>query len=184
MRFLSLSVLVLTLLFAGPVLAVGKNVSKAPACKCCVADHAKNKVSSCKYCGMDRNKLTHSRMLLTYEDGTEVRTCSLHCAALDLMLNIGRAPTKVMVGDFDTKAMIDAEKAFWVVDGGKQGVMSNRAKWAFADRQGAEAYVAANGGTIGTFEQALKAAFEDMYEDTYATRERHRIMEEKKEGVK
>lgn len=196
MRTLSLIALLLSLLFAVPVLAAKKDVAKTktPASTCCSMERD-NKASACKYCGMDRDKFAHSRMLLTYEDGIEVKTCSLHCVAVDLANNIDRIPTKVMVGDFNTKTLIDAEKAFWVIDGGKLGVMSNRGKWAFTDRPGAEAYVSANGGTIVTFEQALKAAYEDMYEDTLAIRERRKVkrlkmmeekkaLEEKKEGAK
>ncbi len=188
MRTLSLTALLLSLLFVVPVLAAKQDVTKAPAGKCCGMDRD-NKASACKYCGMDRDKFAHSRMLLTYEDGTEVGTCSLHCVAVDLANNIDRAPTKFMVGDFNTKTLTDAEKAFWVVDGGKPGVMSSRAKWAFADRKGADSYVAANGGMIVTFEQALKAAYEDMYDDTRAIREKRKMMrlkmmKEKKEGSK
>ena len=36
---------------------------------------------SCKYCGMDRTKFAHTRMLVTYDDGTKVGTCSIHCLA-------------------------------------------------------------------------------------------------------
>lgn len=39
-----------------------------------------------------------------------------------------------MVGDYNTKRLIDAEKAVWVIGGGKQGVMTKRAKWAFEKR--------------------------------------------------
>ena len=38
---------------------------------------------SCNYCGMDRTKFGHSRMLVEYEDGGEVGTCSIHCMALE-----------------------------------------------------------------------------------------------------
>ena len=176
MRALSLIALLLSLLLVTSVMAAEQNVAKT---------------SPCKYCGMDRNKLAHSRMLLTYEDGSEVETCSLHCIAVDLVNkdNINRVPVKIMVGDYNSKTMIDAEKAYWVLGGSKPGVMTNRAKWAFADRSSAEVYVSANGGTIITFEQALKAAYEDMYEDTRAIREKRKMMRlktmgEKKEGAK
>jgi len=51
------------------------------------------------------------------------------------------------------------------------GVMSKRAKWAFATKEGAEEFIKAEGGTQIGFEQAVKAAFEDMYEDTKMIRE-------------
>jgi copper chaperone NosL len=39
---------------------------------------------SCTYCGMDREKFAQSRMVIEYDDGTSLGTCSLHCAAVDL----------------------------------------------------------------------------------------------------
>ena len=46
----------------------------------------------CKYCGMNREKFGHSRMLIEYDDGLSVGTCSVHCAAVDLARNIGKTP--------------------------------------------------------------------------------------------
>lgn len=134
---------------------------------------------SCSYCGMDREKFGHSRLLIKYEDGTEVGTCSLHCAAIDMAINIDRAPAAIMVGDYGTRRLIDAEKAFWVIGGTKQGVMSTRAKWAFGERKDAEAFVAANSGTIAGFEEAIKAAYEDLYADTKMIRDRRKMKQQK-----
>ena len=66
---------------------------------------------SCKFCGMDREKFAHSRMLIEYDDGTTEGTCSIHCAALDLILNIDKSPKALRVGDYGTKNLINAEKA-------------------------------------------------------------------------
>ena len=85
-----------------------------------------DKHASCKYCGMDRKMFAHSRMLLVYEDGSELGTCSLHCVAVDLALNIDKMPKTIQVADFNTKNRIDAEKAVWVIGGEKPGVMSKR----------------------------------------------------------
>ena len=43
---------------------------------------------TCKYCGMDREKFNYSRMLTTYNDGSEFASCSIHCAALDLAMSL------------------------------------------------------------------------------------------------
>ncbi len=37
---------------------------------------------SCASCGMDRKAYGYSRMLIQYEDGAMVGTCSLHCAVV------------------------------------------------------------------------------------------------------
>ena len=130
---------------------------------------------SCAYCGMDRVKFAHSRMLIEYDDGTIVGTCSLRCAAIDLANNIDKSPKTIGVGDYYSKKMIDAEKAYWVIDDSKPGVMTGRAKWAFEDKKGAEKLIKENGGVMATFDDAVKAAYEDMYKDTKQIRERRKM---------
>jgi len=136
---------------------------------------------SCKYCGMDREKFGHSRMLIEYDDGTSVGTCSVHCAAVDLALNIDKTPKALMVGDLGTKKLIDAEKASWVINGNKPGVMTKRAKWAFEKKEDADKFIKENGGSLSTFDEAVKLAYEDMYQDTKMIRERRAM--KKKAGM-
>ncbi len=140
------------------------------------------KAPSCKYCGMDREKFAHSRMLVTYDDGTKLGTCSIHCLAVDLAQNIDKMPRLIEVGDYSSKELIDAEKAYWVIDGNKPGVMTNQAKWAFAKKEDAEKFIKENGGTLATFDEAMKAAYESMYADTKMIREK-RKMKKMKEGA-
>ena len=137
---------------------------------------------SCKYCGMDRQKFAHSRVLVEYEGGSTDGTCSIHCGAIDFALNIDKIPKMMQVGDYNTKILVDTEKAFWVIGGSKPGVMTKRAKWAFAKKEDAEKFVSENGGNLASFEQAIKAAFEDMYADTKMIQERRKMrrMEHKK----
>jgi len=140
-------------------------------------------VPSCPYCGMDRKKFSHSRIYVEYDDGSVLGTCSLHCAGVDMAVNIDKAPAKIWVGDYGTKALIDAERAVWVIGGDKPGVMTKRAKWAFGTKASAEAYIQANGGKIAEFEAAMAATFEDMYADTKMIRDRRakkRMMHMKK----
>jgi copper chaperone NosL len=130
---------------------------------------------SCKYCGMDRAKFNFSRTYIDYADGKPEGFCSLHCMAVDLAVHIDRIPKALMVGDFHTKELIDAEKASWVVGGSKPGVMSKRAKWAFATKEGADRFVKESGGVQVAFEQAMEATYEDMYQDTKMIRERRAL---------
>jgi copper chaperone NosL len=129
---------------------------------------------SCPYCGMDRAKFAHSRVLVDYEDGSSFGACSLHCAAVDMAVHIDKTPKSIMVGDYDTKKLIDAETATWVIGGNKMGVMTKRAKWAFEGKEGAEKYIKENGGQLAGFEEAMKASYEDMHEDTKMIRERRK----------
>jgi hypothetical protein len=62
-----------------------------------VAQQDVDKHGSCKYCGMDRKMFAHSRMLLVYDDGSELGTCSLHCVAVDMALNIDKMPKTIQV---------------------------------------------------------------------------------------
>lgn len=137
-------------------------------------------MKSCKYCGMDREMFAHTAMLITYDDETVVGTCSIHCAAIDLSVNIGKSVKSIQVGDYNTKKLIDAEKAFWVIGGSKQGVMTKKAKWAFEKKEDAEAFIKANGGKLSNFEEALKNAYADMYEDTKMIREKRKLMKQEK----
>ena len=53
-----------------------------------------DKHASCKYCGMDRKMFAHSRMLVVYEDGSELGACSLHCVAVDSRSTSTRRPRR------------------------------------------------------------------------------------------
>lgn len=139
------------------------------------------KHASCKYCEMDREKFGHTRMLIEYDDGTTQGTCSIHCAAVDLSLNIDKTPKAIWVGDFNTKKLIDAESASWVIVDGKPGVMTQRAKWAFASKENAEIYMKENGGKQTSFDEVMKAAYEDMYKDTKMIREKRKMKRMKHE---
>jgi len=133
------------------------------------------KHKSCPHCGMDRGQFAHSRMLVAYDDGTEVGACSLHCAAIDLAINIDKTPKMIYVGDYNTKKLIDAEQAFWVIGGNKPGVMTKRAKWAFETKADAEAFTKKEGGVMASFDDAIKASYEDIYADTKMIRERRKM---------
>jgi nitrous oxide reductase accessory protein NosL len=138
---------------------------------------------NCKYCGMDRQKFDFSRMLIEYEDGSSIGVCSLHCAAVELATNIDKTPTTIKVGDLGTKALIDAEKAFWVLGGGKSGVMTKRGKWAFEKKEDAEAFIKANGGALASFDDVIKAAYNDMYEDIKMIRDKRKMMKQGHGGM-
>ncbi len=134
------------------------------------------RIPDCPLCGMDRHKFAHSRVLIRYEDAKEFGACSLHCAALEMAYHIDRIPAKIQVGDYNGKQLIDAETATWVIGGNAKGVMTRNAKWAFGSKADAEAFVAANGGRLAGFEEALQAAFTDLYEDTRMIRQKRQKM--------
>ena len=116
----------------------------------------------CGFCGMDRKAYGFSRMLIRYEDGTDVGVCSLHCAVIELDANRGHGIKALLVADRETRTLIDAEKASWVIGGSKRGVMTQRPKWAFPSKAAAEAFIAEYGGKIVTWAEALAAAREEL----------------------
>jgi hypothetical protein len=117
---------------------------------------------SCASCGMDRKAYGYSRMLVQYEDGSVVGACSLNCAVSELDANRGRKLKTLLVADRDSRRLIDAEHAIWVMGGGKRGVMTQQPKWAFLSQAGAEAFIKANGGKIVTLADALAATQQEL----------------------
>jgi nitrous oxide reductase accessory protein NosL len=145
------------LLLAGAALAVEKDVEKIP---------------SCQYCGMDRAKFAATRMLVEYENGTVIGTCSIHCAAVDLAQSFGKAIKALKVADHRTGELVDAEKAVWVVGAGVPGVMAAKSRVAFAGKADAEAFRKEKGGEIADFNAAITSTYCDMWPDTQAIRSR------------
>ena len=139
-------------------------------------DNDVKEIPSCKYCGMNRETFAHSRMHDRIQRRYEGRHCAaLHCAAVDLALNLDKAPKTIQVGDYGTKGLINAETAFWVIGGSKPGVMTKNAKWAFANKADAEKFQKENGGRIAGFDEALEASYKDLAEDTKMIRERRKM---------
>ncbi|HOV86782.1 MAG TPA: nitrous oxide reductase accessory protein NosL [Syntrophobacteraceae bacterium] len=121
---------------------------------------------SCFFCGMDRKCFAYSRVVIRYDDRSTVGACSINCAALDLAKSIDRTPVKLLVGDYKKRSLIDAERAVWIIGGDKPGVMSERAKWAFASRRDAEEYIRKHGGALAGFDEVMIATYLDIYRET------------------
>lgn len=130
---------------------------------------------SCKYCGMNREMFGQTRMLVEYEDGQKVPFCSLHCASVDMAVNIDRSVKTLWVGDFVTKKLISAYDAIWLVGSKIPGVMTKRSKAAFESKDEAAKSQKENGGEIVDFDRAIKASYEDMYTDTQMIREKRKM---------
>ena len=135
---------------------------------------------TCTYCGMNRAKFAHSRMQIQYDDGSTLGTCSVHCAALDMALFIDKSPIHFGVGDYNTRKLVDATKAYWVIGGDKNGVMTKKAKWAFKNKADADKFIQTYGGKAADFEEVLKVTYADMYQDTKMIREKRKMMRQKK----
>lgn len=135
---------------------------------------------SCVYCGMHRSKLEHSWVIITHEDGSSSSVCSIHCAAIDMALHTDKTIRKVTVGDYDRKKQIDADTAYWVIGGDIMGVMAAQAKWAFETKDSADSFMKSHGGRPADFREVIKAAFEDMYQDTLMIRKKRKLINMRK----
>lgn len=128
------------------------------------------KYPKCPYCGMDRTEYHFSRHLVHYEDDLVDGTCSIHCLALSLMLNMDRGPKTIYAADFgspaEIKPMVLVDKATYLIGSKLKGTMTANSKVAFADKAQAEAAMAKEGGALGTFDQTLNQTMVDMAADT------------------
>jgi len=120
---------------------------------------------ACFFCGMDRKCFAYSRVFIRYDDRSTLGACSINCAALDLAKSIDKTPVKLLVGDYNNRSLIDAEKAVWTIGGDKPGVMSERAKWAFASKSDAEEYIRKHGGVLAGFDEVMEATYLDIYRE-------------------
>ena len=134
------------------------------------------KYPTCPYCGMSRTKFSHTRHLLHYEDDRVDGTCSLHCAAISLSLNIDRGPKAIYAADYSSsdeiKPMLNVDEATYLIGSRQKGTMSHRSKLAYRERRQAEAARKDHGGEVGDFDAALTAAYIDMAKDTVMIRKR------------
>jgi nitrous oxide reductase accessory protein NosL len=154
-------------------------------------DNDLEKYPKCPYCGMDRKQFHHSRLLIQYSDDSADGTCSLHCGAISLSLNVDRDPKAIWVGDNaatgDIKPLVDVDKATFLVGSSIKGVMTKRSKVAYAGAEAAKAAQAGNGGELANFDQALLAAYTDMAGDVSMIRKmraerRKKMMEAQGKG--
>jgi len=153
-----------------------------------VADEL-GKYPKCPYCGMDRTKWNHSRHLIHYDDDLVDGTCSMHCLAISLALNLDRGPKAIWTADFGSedsiKPLVGIDSAVYLIGSKLKGTMTASSKMAFADKATAEAAMAENSGELKSFDAALMLAYQGMAKDTTMIRkrraERARKMKDKHE---
>ncbi len=150
--------MILRIAFLAALIMIACTVLASPA----LAQDDIREHRSCSICGMDRKAYGYSRMLITYQDGSQTGVCSLHCAVNELKSQGERPVKTILVADRDSHILIDAGKAVWVMGGKKRGVMTGRPKWAFEAEASARAFIANNGGTIANWAEVLAAAHEEF----------------------
>jgi nitrous oxide reductase accessory protein NosL len=145
------------------------------------------KYGKCPYCGMDRTEWHHSRHLVHYDDDLVDATCSIHCLAISLSLNIDRGPKAIYAADFGAegkiKPLVNVDDVSYLIGAKLKGTMTTRSKMAFASVDAAKAIQAEKGGDLVGFDEALIEAYAGMAKDTMMVRkkraERRKKMMEK-----
>ncbi len=125
---------------------------------------AKEEPRWCPLCGMNLKMYHQTNNRLTLSDGSTIQTCSIFCAAQVYE----KKPTEVdrwEVVDYETKEWIDAKKVHWLVGSDIPGVMTAISKLALLSAEDVKKYQKKNGGTIGTFDDALNRTLSDMGSD-------------------
>jgi nitrous oxide reductase accessory protein NosL len=134
------------------------------------------KYPKCPYCGMDRKQYHHSRHLVHYADDLVDGTCSLHCAAISLAINLDRGPKAIYAADFgasaEPKPLVNVDQATYLIGSKLPGVMTAKSKKAFASKEAAAAAQKEHGGELGDFPTALAAAHASMVDDTMMIRKK------------
>lgn len=134
------------------------------------------KYKRCPYCGMVRKMWSHSRHLVHYSDDLVDGTCSIHCLAISLSLNLDRGIKGIYAADFGAdgkmKPLANVDKMTYLVGSKLPGTMSAKSKMAFASPEKAKAAQAANGGKTATFDEALTESYLGMAKDTMMIRKR------------
>ncbi len=135
-----------------------------------------DKYARCTYCGMVRMQWSHSRHLIQYDDNSCEGTCSIHCMAVGLSINLDRGPKNIWCGDAGSEAeikpLIDVDLASYAINPDKTGTMSKISKWAYADPEKANA--GKGSGQTTNFDGALEAAYADMASNTVMIRKRRK----------
>jgi len=145
------------------------------------------KYPKCPYCGMDRKMWNHSRHLVHYSDNMVDPTCSLHCVAISLSLNLDRDPKAIYAADFGSeekiKPLVNVDTATYLIGSQLPGTMTSKSKMAFASSAKAESMTAEKGGQTGNFDQALTESYLSMAQDTMMIRKK-RAMKRKQMAEK
>jgi nitrous oxide reductase accessory protein NosL len=148
------------------------------------------KYPKCPYCGMDRKQHNATRMMVHYSDNLADGTCSIHCLALSLGLNVDREPKDIWGPDFpnsaDPRPLMPVDKLIYLIGADLKHAMTKRSKHSFAKPETAKEFQAKHGGTLAKFDDALRESYLDMATDVAMIRknraERRKKMAEQKSG--
>jgi nitrous oxide reductase accessory protein NosL len=114
----------------------------------------------CSVCGMYLDLYESTKHMIVFTDGTEEETCSLACAA-KIYRREQKRVVRIMVADFLTGTLIEADKAWYLEGSDVPGVMSYTSRIAFKDKVGAVQFQKKHGGRIISFKEAMEHEMEE-----------------------
>ncbi|QFR49517.1 hypothetical protein FJR48_07135 [Sulfurimonas lithotrophica] len=158
MKFTLISILIFSQLLFG-----AQSFSKQASVKPVLTQKGEQK-HWCPICGMNIKmyyKTSHASKL---NNGTHRQYCSMHCLAVD-MQEYGIDKNYIKVVDAHTQKLIDAKKAFYVIDSNIKGTMSSISKFAFASKADAQNFQKKYSGEIVDLNTALKNTQETLKKD-------------------
>ena len=115
----------------------------------------------CPNCGMGLNMWARTRHEFINSEG-EHAVCSIRCMA-DISNNSGEKPTMGKTALYlRPEKMVQVENAYYLLGSSAKGTMTMKSKIAFASEEDAKAFQQQYGGKIISFQEALKAAGEEL----------------------
>ncbi|MBN2895630.1 MAG: nitrous oxide reductase accessory protein NosL [Campylobacterales bacterium] len=129
----------------------------------------------CPSCGMHLGKFYKTSHALEHEGHTH-QYCSIHCL---IEANPYRELKSAKVVDVTSLKFINVADAYYVIGSEKPGTMTMNSKYAFAQKADAEAFIKEHGGTLGRFDDALKATYADFATDTAEIDFKRKMMAQK-----
>lgn len=118
----------------------------------------------CPICGMNLKMFYKTSHASKHRDGKHRQYCSIRCLAVDHKEHNISLDT-VQVVDVNSEKLIDANKAFYVINSKIKGTMTKVSKLAFATQKEAEAFAKANGGEVTDFKTVFEKANESLKTD-------------------
>ena len=132
-------------------------------------DREFEKYPKCPYCGMDRKEHNRTRMLVQYSDDLVDGTCSIRCLSLSLGVNVDREPKMIWGPDFaaaaEPRPLYPVDKLLYLIGADLKHAMTKRSKHSFASVDSAREHQAKHGGSLASFDVALRESYLDMASD-------------------
>ncbi len=118
----------------------------------------------CSVCGMNLKMFYKTSHTAKLKDGKKRQYCSMRCLAVDSHEH-NISLSSIQVVDVNSEKLIDANKAFYVLNSKVKGTMSKVSKLAFASEDEAKAFAKKYDGEVTDFKTAFAKANASLEKD-------------------